>query len=215
MILQSSGMTTPCDSDPCCSYKHPPCLLPNKWELNCLLLFLHMNFVSWGLSEGLTDTSLRLAIAHMSGPHACARPRQPASGTQQVGGVYRFLTRPSFPESSTNVSGDVHHPWADAGLSKDTQRRLLLSQNSVTARFEAQKLWDEGYGGAKVKVGVFDTGIRADHPHVKNIRWASVTDSSVDIVIYWRAVMDVLLRGKDQRRPTLPCSRQHRANTTK
>ncbi|KAL3144492.1 hypothetical protein ABBQ32_004231 [Trebouxia sp. C0010 RCD-2024] len=82
----------------------------------------------------------------------------------------RFLTRPSFPESSTNVSGDVHHPWADAGLSKDTQRRLLLSQNSVTARFEAQKLWDEGYGGAKVKVGVFDTGIRADHPHVKNIR---------------------------------------------
>lgn len=86
--------------------------------------------------------------------------------------AYRFLTQPSIPESSSNASGDVYHPWADTGLSEDNQRRLLLSQNSVTARFEAHKLWDEGYGGAKVKVGVFDTGIRADHPHVKNIRWA-------------------------------------------
>lgn len=66
----------------------------------------------------------------------------------------------------------MHHPWADAELSEDTQRRLLLSQNSVTARFEAQKLWEQGFAGAKVKMGVFDTGIRADHPHVKNIRWA-------------------------------------------
>lgn len=76
-------------------------------------------------------------------------------------------------EASTNATADIHHPWADEGLSEDTQRRLLLSQNSVTARFEAHKLWDEGYAGSKVKVGVFDTGIRADHPHVKNIRWAS------------------------------------------
>ena len=70
-----------------------------------------------------------------------------------------------------NVTGGVTGPWPDAWLDEDTQRRLLLSQNSVTARFEAQKLWDQGYNGAKVKVGVFDTGIRADHPHVKNIRW--------------------------------------------
>ena len=42
----------------------------------------------------------------------------------------------------------------------------------MTSRFEAEKLWQQGYKGAKVKVGVFDTGIRADHPHVKNIRSA-------------------------------------------
>ena len=60
-----------------------------------------------------------------------------------------------------------------SGLSEDTQRRLLLSQNSVTARFEAEKLWQLGYNGAKVKMGVFDTGIRAVHPHVKNIRSVS------------------------------------------
>ena len=70
-----------------------------------------------------------------------------------------------------NATADLTIPWPDSQLSEETQRRLLLSQNSVTARFEAQKLWDQGYNGAKVKVGVFDTGIRADHPHVKNIRW--------------------------------------------
>ena len=70
-----------------------------------------------------------------------------------------------------NATDDATAQWSDDVLSEETQRRLLLSQNSVTARFEAQKLWDQGYTGAKVKVGVFDTGIRADHPHVKNIRW--------------------------------------------
>ena len=82
----------------------------------------------------------------------------------------RFLTRPSMSERSNNATAAFE--WANEGLSEDTQSRLLLSQNSVTARFEAQKLWDEGYAGSKVKVGVFDTGIRADHPHVKNIRYA-------------------------------------------
>ncbi len=85
--------------------------------------------------------------------------------------IRRFTTRPSMHGSNDNLTADATFPWPDAGLSEDTQRRLLLSQNSVTARFEAQKLWDQGYTGAKVKVGVFDTGIRADHPHVKNIRW--------------------------------------------
>ena len=98
-----------------------------------------------------------------------------SSRTQQVrpcntSVLPRFLTRPSTFDTPDNASGDAHQAWADAELSEDTQRRLLLSQNSVTARFEAQKLWDQGFAGAKVKMGVFDTGIRADHPHVKNIR---------------------------------------------
>ena len=85
--------------------------------------------------------------------------------------VCRLQTRPTMHSDRENATADVTVPWPDSQLSEETQRRLLLSQNSVTARFEAQKLWDQGYNGAKVKVGVFDTGIRADHPHVKNIRW--------------------------------------------
>ncbi len=85
--------------------------------------------------------------------------------------ICRFQTRPTMHSDHDNATADATIPWPDSQLSEETQRRLLLSQNSVTARFEAQKLWDQGYNGAKVKVGVFDTGIRADHPHVKNIRW--------------------------------------------
>ena len=50
------------------------------------------------------------------------------------------------------------------------QRRHLMSKNSVTAAFSAQSLWAAGYLGKGVKMGVFDTGIRDDHPHVKNIK---------------------------------------------
>lgn len=49
-------------------------------------------------------------------------------------------------------------------------RRVLQARNSVTALFGAEKLWAAGFRGARVRMGVFDTGIRADHPHVKNIR---------------------------------------------
>lgn len=35
---------------------------------------------------------------------------------------------------------------------------------------QAEKLWEKGYHGQTVRMGVFDTGIRQDHPHVKNIK---------------------------------------------
>lgn len=100
----------------------------------------------------------------------CMDTAAPAQPIDVSGDACRFLTRPSIPDEAPNITADAHGSWVDEGLSEDTKRRVLLSQNSVTARFEAQKLWEQGYAGAKVKVGVFDTGIRADHPHVKNIR---------------------------------------------
>eukprot|EP00775_Hariotina_reticulata_P005633 gene5633-5872_t len=35
---------------------------------------------------------------------------------------------------------------------------------------QAKVLWDEGFSGQGIKVGVFDTGIREDHPHIRNIK---------------------------------------------
>ena len=62
---------------------------------------------------------------------------------------------------------------AAAGNASDgAARRRLQARNSVTALFGAEKLWAAGFRGARVRMGVFDTGIRADHPHVKNIRCA-------------------------------------------
>ena len=57
------------------------------------------------------------------------------------------------------------------GVTGDARRRLLNAQNGVTSLLGAERLWEQGFKGAKVKMGVFDTGIRADHPHVKNIRY--------------------------------------------
>lgn len=40
----------------------------------------------------------------------------------------------------------------------------------MTSMFGADVLWKKGYTGAKVKMAIFDTGIRADHPHFRNIK---------------------------------------------
>jgi hypothetical protein len=36
--------------------------------------------------------------------------------------------------------------------------------------FGADRLWAKGFTGAKVRMAVFDTGVRADHPHFRNIK---------------------------------------------
>eukprot|EP01025_Chloroclados_australasicus_P034791 TRINITY_DN3552_c0_g1_i6.p1 TRINITY_DN3552_c0_g1~~TRINITY_DN3552_c0_g1_i6.p1 ORF type:complete len:948 (+),score=131.28 TRINITY_DN3552_c0_g1_i6:252-2846(+) len=41
---------------------------------------------------------------------------------------------------------------------------------SITELFEADKIWKQGFKGQNVKMGIFDTGVRSDHPHVKNVK---------------------------------------------
>ena len=61
-----------------------------------------------------------------------------------------------------------------AGLGAAELRRLLAA-NSVTSISGAPELWAAGFKGQGVKMGVFDTGIRLDHPHVKNIKCVAGT----------------------------------------
>ncbi|CAL1359542.1 unnamed protein product [Linum trigynum] len=49
-------------------------------------------------------------------------------------------------------------------------RELLAQKSQVTSLFGANVLWSKGYTGAKVKMAIFDTGIRSDHPHFRNIK---------------------------------------------
>ena len=44
-----------------------------------------------------------------------------------------------------------------------------MSKSQITSLFEAEKLWAKGFSGAKVRMAVFDTGVRSDHPHFRNI----------------------------------------------
>lgn len=39
----------------------------------------------------------------------------------------------------------------------------------ASSLLQADKVWAEGFRGQGVKMGVFDTGIKGDHPDVKHI----------------------------------------------
>jgi membrane-bound transcription factor site-1 protease len=98
----------------------------------------------------------------------------------------RLQTRPTFSlednvlQNNNNANID---PTADRGKNIDFSfpldnatfalssgsRRILLQGRSLPNVIAAHKLWALGFTGAEVKIGVFDTGIKADHPDVKNI----------------------------------------------
>lgn len=77
----------------------------------------------------------------------------------------RFQTRPSFAgDEDPALAGPFVRDNATVG------RELLLAQRSqITSMFQAEELWKKGYSGAKVRMAVFDTGVRQDHPHFRNI----------------------------------------------
>ena len=78
---------------------------------------------------------------------------------------YRLTTKSSYGV----------HEGGESGSGTNAQgRKLLAERGSVVSLFSAEQLWNLGFRGEHVKMGVFDTGIRLDHPHVKNIRSVSL-----------------------------------------
>ncbi|KAL9224051.1 hypothetical protein vseg_000125 [Gypsophila vaccaria] len=78
----------------------------------------------------------------------------------------KIFTRMSFGEDD---DGGIH--WSSISNQTINWRRNLLGKSSqVTSLFAADVLWNKGYTGAKVKMAIFDTGIRANHPHFRNIK---------------------------------------------
>lgn len=79
----------------------------------------------------------------------------------------KIFTKMSFCEAdehgqeqdSVNLNGSVN-----------LRRQLLIQRSQVTSMFGAEDLWTRGHTGAKVKMAIFDTGIRSDHPHFRNIK---------------------------------------------
>lgn len=61
----------------------------------------------------------------------------------------------------------MHVPYIHSGVMLST---VFLQRYQVTSFFGARGLWEKGYTGAKVKMAIFDTGIRANHPHFRNIK---------------------------------------------
>lgn len=60
--------------------------------------------------------------------------------------------------------------WEDDSNGTLLGRELLASGATLPVRLGADKIWAQGHSGKGIKMGVFDTGIRGDHPHLKNIK---------------------------------------------
>ncbi|KAG4144233.1 hypothetical protein ERO13_D05G025033v2, partial [Gossypium hirsutum] len=80
-------------------------------------------------------------------------------------GILSDFTSMSFSEKEKHF----HHSVL-SNSSLNWSRHLLIQRSQVTSLFGADALWRKGYTGAKVKMAIFDTGIRADHPHFRNIK---------------------------------------------
>ncbi|KAJ4822600.1 hypothetical protein Tsubulata_021929 [Turnera subulata] len=78
----------------------------------------------------------------------------------------KIFTSMSFSEEGGKVSAVAE----TSNSSIHWGRSLLMQKSQVTSLFGAEDLWSKGYTGAKVKMAIFDTGIRSDHPHFRNIK---------------------------------------------
>ncbi|KAJ8425528.1 hypothetical protein Cgig2_013255 [Carnegiea gigantea] len=81
----------------------------------------------------------------------------------------KMFTRMSFDEKEERGGVEGY----SSSLSNQTiswRRHLMGERSQVTSLFGADVLWGKGYTGAKVKMAIFDTGIRANHPHFRNIK---------------------------------------------
>ncbi|GLU09869.1 hypothetical protein SLE2022_267070 [Rubroshorea leprosula] len=79
-------------------------------------------------------------------------------------GPGKILTSMSFSEGEHSYESELSNSSIHWG------RHLLMQKSQVTSLFGADVLWAKGYTGAKVKMAIFDTGIRANHPHFRNIK---------------------------------------------
>ncbi|CAI9264604.1 unnamed protein product [Lactuca saligna] len=77
----------------------------------------------------------------------------------------KIFTSMSFTDGEDFVAAAT-----TANQTIEWKRQLLSQKSQVTSLFGADALWSKGYTGAKVKMAIFDTGIRSDHPHFRNIK---------------------------------------------
>ncbi len=73
------------------------------------------------------------------------------------------------PEGPERVGNDTFTPAASSSRRRMLQR-VMSARVGLPDMLGAPALWTAGFKGQAVKMGVFDTGIKADHPHVQNIK---------------------------------------------
>lgn len=83
-----------------------------------------------------------------------------------------------WPKGGQRVANDTYtYTGISAGGSsaggaspqRRRQRSLLQGKQTLASILQADAVWAQGFRGKGVKMGVFDTGIKGDHPDVKHI----------------------------------------------
>lgn len=91
----------------------------------------------------------------------------------------RMQTRPTFSlaENQADDNENAEHWMLSHRTGNDSSpkrgRAMLGGGTALPFKLGANRLWEQGFKGQGIKMGVFDTGIRGDHPHVKNIRYGA------------------------------------------
>lgn len=133
----------------------------------------------------LAEAGPGAAVARYEGSLAATPCGGASTEQQQQGDVVcaakrpgRLQTRPTF-DLEDNRGDDEQGPAGSARVANDTftaaasaARRRRLQQapgQTLASILQADQIWAQGFRGQGVKMGVFDTGIRGDHPDVKHI----------------------------------------------
>jgi len=106
-------------------------------------------------------TAERRLTRHLSSAAEAAASAPPPPPPPSLG---RRQTRPTFGMEPAGWSGE-------GGASREPTGRALLQGGVVGANeLGASRVWGDGFTGKGVRVAVFDTGVRADHPAFRRIR---------------------------------------------
>lgn len=109
---------------------------------------------------------------------------QKRPGRMQTRPTYSLEENQGWDEEGEAVAADAGSSMprrlgndSDPAAAAQQRRRRVLAtgrgqSQALPHLLGADQLWEQGFRGQRVKMGVFDTGVRGDHPHIKNIRQA-------------------------------------------
>uniref|UniRef100_M1BHI2 Subtilase family protein n=2 Tax=Solanum tuberosum TaxID=4113 RepID=M1BHI2_SOLTU len=91
--------------------------------------------------------------------------------SEKIGAFANGKKRPGKMFTAMSFSEDQNYAVANTSKLKISwNRHLLMQKSQITSLLGAHELWSKGITGAKVKMAIFDIGIRAGHLHFRNIK---------------------------------------------
>ncbi|KAL4525136.1 hypothetical protein Ndes2526A_g07218 [Nannochloris sp. 'desiccata'] len=123
-----------------------------------------LNNSSPDVNEGWQE---QVVIAMENGEALCAKKRPGRLQTRPTFALEGNYLEDGFSEERIEAKSTT--AWQNLKR-RQRRRHLMQSSNNLASRLEVEKIWAQGHRGQGVRMGVFDTGIKENHPDVKNIK---------------------------------------------